>query len=173
MITQSRTLDEDFGRSEGSLGVAGAEFEEAGFGVESIEMTGVESIEENDIVGTGGMIMRVEALLAGAFLATAFLAATFFAGAFFAAAFLAATFFAGAFFTATFFETAFFATAFFTATFFETAFFATAFFTATFLAGAFFAADFFAVFLTATGDSSVGCASNSGQRGRTNTKIVP
>ena len=151
-MTARTTRDEDFGFCVCALvaaGVAAATgagtlIAESTETTETTETAGVATLEVlRD--GTAGITMRVATFLAGAFLATFF--ATFLAGAFLAT-FLATAFFATAFFAGAFFAT-FLAGALF-ATFLATAFFATAFF-----AGAFLAADFLAVFLTATGDSSV------------------
>ena len=158
IITQSRTREEDLGVGvgdlgrTGTLGVIGAivtglvvagESAKVGEGSEEIYTTGAaRAAETNFLAG---------ALLAGAtFLTTAFLATDFLTGA----TFLTTAFWTGATFLATAFLTG--------ETFLATDFLATDFLTgATFLTGvaflatAFFAGAFLAVFLTATGESSV------------------
>ncbi len=167
-ITVSTTREDDFGAGAVALGVttgAAALGEEstntavvAGFAADA----GVEV--ETAGITTGAFLAN---FFAGAFLAADFLAVTFLAGAFFATTFLAAAFLAGAFFATTFLAGAFLAT-----TFLAGAFLAT-FLAATFFAGAFLAADFLAVFLTATGNSSVKCDRSLIGTGLANKKIVP
>ena len=99
-------------------------------------------------------------------------AATFFAGALLAT-FLATAFLTGAFLATAFLTGAFLATAFLTGAFLATAFFTTAFFATAFLTGAFLIGAFLAVFLTATGDSSVNLKFRRTGEGGTNGKIVP
>ena len=131
MITQSRTREEDLGVGVGDLGRTGT------LGVIGALVTGLVVVGESAKVGEGSEEIYTTGAATAA--ETNFLAGALLAGA----TFLATDFLTGA----TFLTIAFLATAFWTGATFLTG--------VAFLATAFFAGAFLAVFLTATGESSV------------------
>ncbi len=142
MITQRRTREEDLGVGVETLGRTGT------LGVIGALVTGLVVAGESAKVGEGSEEIYTTGAARAA--ETNFLAGALLAGA----TFLATDFLTGA----TFLTTAFLATDFLTgATFLTTAFWTGATFLTrvAFLATAFFAGAFLAVFLTATGESSV------------------